>query len=870
VALVGLVLVGTPLAIGGMPVSVLVVSSGLAVLGALALLFGLGTARARALLGHPGLAALVLGLCWTAFQALPLPCDLVAALAPMSAEAVEAARDAWSGPDRPEIACTVSRAPGGTLREVVRGAALLAVFLSAALLALVGRRRIVYSLVAVSVVALAVASLGHLILDAERVWGLYTPRFARTTSVPGPVLNANSLAGMLVLGAPLLLAFGLEERRRRLPFFAASVLLLGLVVLTLSRGGIAAAVFVALAFPALGVFRRRPGTTSEPRGGRPWSQQTAVVGAGLVAAGGLAAGVWATAGGLEDELARQDLTKLELIAAAGAFALTAPTVGVGKGAFSTSFVEFYGVRARFEHAENFVAQWLAEWGFPVGIGILGLLALAMLRGLRRAEHRVDLAVWAGLAALTLQNLVDLGFEVPGVSLVAVAALGAVSTDRPRLHAVPSAAGRRRPRRLPRPHPVLFPALATLVVACFAVAAPVVLRVGRDRVAEERLARAVRSGDGPAATRILAEVIPWYPSEPSLYLLAGSRAMNVPDAGPLRMLNRAMTLAPGWAAPRVEAARWLWAFGRRDQALLELQQAAARDVSVAAPLLCALLERAPAPDLVDRALPRDDPDAREATLVAAAECVPERSPAALEIALRLVRQAPGYCRGHLFAGRRSMSAGVPQRESLAHFEAARRCAPDAVWPIAALGEALGSLGRHEEARAILEEGTRRFPEAAGLWEALARVEAAADEDEAMREAYAAFLAAQPVSGRALGRANALLSDLEATAGNHRRALAAAREAYRFEEDPSYLARVAKLAQRLDAPRLALDAFLTLCEDHGGWQGACRKAEAIRRAGRDAERKSSVPHRNQWNGPRSAATGVQRRSTLATQDEGAPPR
>ena len=94
-----------------------------------------------------------------------------------------------------------------------------------------------------------------------------------------------------------------------------------------------------------------------------------------------------------------------------------PYFGIGRGAFESVF-PFYRPspgNVVYTHAENFVGQWIAEWGPAVALAALGTLAWAFAPR-RLGVHRSAIAAgaWCGVVVLLVQNLVDLALEVPGV------------------------------------------------------------------------------------------------------------------------------------------------------------------------------------------------------------------------------------------------------------------------------------------------------------------------------------------------------------------------------------------------------------------------------------------------------------------------
>ena len=91
----------------------------------------------------------------------------------------------------------------------------------------------------------------------------------------------------------------------------------------------------------------------------------------------------------------------------------------------------------------------------------------------------------------------------------------------------------------------------------------------------------------------------------LALLAGTYAGSKghPDTG--RWLSVVMEEAPGWGAPHAVAARWLFARGQTDQALLEIREAEQRHAGSGHEVLCEVLKRFPRMEYIERAAPDED-------------------------------------------------------------------------------------------------------------------------------------------------------------------------------------------------------------------------------------------------------------------------
>lgn len=419
--LFGLVVVGTPLALGGLHTPVLA----LAAIATAALLGAVLRFERDRLTRLRGVAMLVLGagsatVLYTAFQAIPLPAGLVGFLSPETAliwsRSLSPLREA--GPRW----ITLSLDPVATRLEIVRGATYLGIYVSTLVLA---RRRsgtlIVERILVGGGVIMALVTLAHPALHAERVFGTYAPdaTYAFAQWHIAPLLNVNHLAGFCHVSFCIALHQTLTRREgllvRVLPM-CAGLLLLATNTWAASRAGSASIVLGALLVSGgVLVLRRAHG------GGGKLPVLVALGGVFGGAAVYLALFSEARIMLFED----QSLTKVTLIREAGALARAFPLFGVGRGAFESTFpaVRKLGGYVVFTHPENIAVQWASEWGLVVAIALGLVILFAMRWSVAAARSRPPVGAWAGLCALGVHNLADFNLEVPGIAIVAAVALG---------------------------------------------------------------------------------------------------------------------------------------------------------------------------------------------------------------------------------------------------------------------------------------------------------------------------------------------------------------------------------------------------------------------------------------------------------------
>lgn len=370
----------------------------------------------------PPPALVLLGLSLFSFlQALPLPAVLVAKLAPASAEV-------WAGALAPfkqagPSFVSLSLDPGATLVEALKWLLYAAAFVTAAALGASRGPSFGALVVFVSGVLIALSSLGHRLVGATTVYGLYTPigEFAREKI--GPLLNPNNLSGYLNVAA--FCGFGLLVMRRPpLPRWLTSLgvaLQLGALIEAASRGGLGGFVLGILTFGPLLIWARRQG---DPGLADRAQVRGLVIG---VVAGGIFLAMLGLAHTGFSVLSEHNIEKIKLLPWLRPMVAQHWLFGIGRGAFESVFPAFKFGQANviYTHPENFVAQWVSEWGVLVGLG--GLFALAWTlrpRELGLGRESVAVGVVAALLALLVQNLVDLGLEVPAIALAIVMALGA--------------------------------------------------------------------------------------------------------------------------------------------------------------------------------------------------------------------------------------------------------------------------------------------------------------------------------------------------------------------------------------------------------------------------------------------------------------
>lgn len=759
----------------------------------------------------PLLAVMLALVGWTALQAMPLPCGLVEWVAPTAAGHVltnrELLQDASAG------TCTLSWDPGSTRWEIAKGVAIVASFLSAWLLSAAGHRRKVLGAVAVSATLMAIVGLSHFAMGADAVFGVYEPRYTMARPVLAPLLNPNQLAGFLAMGVPVLAGLGLGTHHLalRLTWMLGALVCGATAVLTLSRGGVAGLVAGLVLLGALMLRRRRGGSRGASR--LAWM-------AGLSALI-LSAAAYLALEPVSREVASGDLSKLELIGQAAEFSLEQPWMGVGRGAFAAAFVQAGDLtQYRAEHPESFFVQWASEWGLPAALALLVILAVALVRAAGTLRSVEQAGALAAVGSVAVHELVDFSLELVGMAVVAAAVLGAAVAHHDR-----KAIRREKRAAQPTPAPLARSALPVAIAgaALLALLLPSLAR-GSVRSLQDELTAALQTGNHERFEEHLRYGLALHPSEPAIAVLAATEAVHRDDPRALHWLNRAMALAPSWPAPHALAARWLWARGARDQAMLELRAAATISPGAAGPFICdELAPREDAAAHIDRAAPVGP--LRPAFLAVAASCLPPRAPAAAEVDALLLEASPEAIHPRLRLARRLSEAGEVER-ALAEIEKLARAHPGErkVW--LTLAHVQLQAGDPEAAAQALRRAGRLPGPREPLLRTRARTEAAMGRYDAMSETLQTLRGLSMGSPERMAAASSLEGQLWKQAGRPASALRAFERAHRADPQRKRLELIARTAKEMGDRVRALRTYLKLCHTYPDVPRYCKIEQRLR--------------------------------------------
>jgi tetratricopeptide (TPR) repeat protein len=823
--LLALTILASALLLGSLHTPVL---AAIAVLAAVSM--GLLWYEAEPFLARPACTMLVmsgLGLvAYTGFQALPLPHSVVALLSPETADVWARALSPMHEPG-PSLV-TLSLDPIATRVQVLRGVTYLMAFLAAVRVAY--RTEGVVFLERVLVVcgiAMAVAALAHPVFGATKVFGTYEPAdpWAYDPRHIAPLLNSNHLAGYVNIGLMVSLAASLV-RRGSIPRPIAVVAALILIATNFwgaSRGGTGAMVFGILAtFAATLLVRRSERSYSLTR----LAPFAVMIGAGLII--GLSGAEHA-----KNELGSTDLSKLGLFAMAARLLPRFGLFGVGRGAFDPVFPS---VREGTEHwlwthPENVVLQWTTEWGLPVALASLGVLAWALRPRTMLTRSRPPIGAWMALVVLALHNLVDFSSEVPGVVLALAVCAAVVASG------TGGASAARRVDRWPSRPDMLVLGGAIATTAGIALTLPwSSVELDAERRAFHKLAVDSRV-DGAAFRERLRDAILRHPADAYFPFLGGLRALDGGDS-PIPWAARALERSPVYGRAHFVLARALY---RRNpsQARLEYRLACDQEqaltrlaVKDALPLVASFEDAMDLIPLSSRGI-----SMREALAPALSDRLPSTSARLDRDLVRLDPRSIGAQRRIARATLLDLSNDEPwcvdrKVECLEEGKGAalqiRSLSPESCEGEVLLAELVAASGDPEAALAGLERAAELSADAGTCLRAIVRLSASAQRTARADAALDRLIQLGCTSPAQCADNFAFAAQTELGRGNARRAFGLYKRA--AERDPTrdgFLQRVAELASAQGLHGEAFDAYTKLSQRDPGESRWAAAAESERK-------------------------------------------
>ena len=721
-----LLAVGPALALGGVHREVQLLGAGLSII-CLLLVWTHRRGSSRGL--HlPWFGALLLGLCaFTLLQLVPLPLGLLGLLAPATVEVLEVSLSKVGGVPG---AHPISLDPGFTLVEAAKLASFALAFIAAHnfYYRRRRRRRLMLGLVVTGISLTMTGFIGAVLAPGKPLL-LYTPEAGRAAGlITTSFVNPNN--GSAFLALCVLLAMGLaidsKDLQQKVLLGLAAVLLGAGVFLTVSRGGILSLAVGMSILTVLVLSARR----------RMDLGQAAAVVPGTVALIMLLSG-WLAYDHIVEEFSdittgnQGGLAKIKQWSSGAAMIAANPWVGVGRGAFMTSFPRYMKgdiPAGTYEYMENQYLQLPAEVGLIVGGGFILAAALAWLVWVRRGRQAgTTMAAGAALAAIAVHNLVDFNLELPGVALP-VALLGGVlsaaSLRRRRGHS--SGEDRRRERRkLRRIHTVIC--LSAVAVTALVLVANLISWPPMPRDDDRKL-QALANEKVPFKTfmEAAAQVIRRRPADYMPHLSAAHQAISAKDPRAIALLNRALFLFPASPKNHIQAARALLQFGHRRQALFEYRQALEAGATPNPVLRAAIPYCVEVADL--RALLPESADIHARAIKWLRKV--ENLKLAHWVAQHAYKNWAHYL--PVCLQRAEVLLALKDNDALT---ASRRCVEqDATLEgYALLARATALMGPKGEEISIFKEGCKHFPESVGLTEDLARAHLAHGQNKKALEA-----------------------------------------------------------------------------------------------------------------------------------------
>lgn len=740
---------------------------------------------------------LVAALAWTGFQLLPLPSALVGWLVPESVDAWQSYAALLGEPARTWMPMSLD--PGATRLELAKGAAIVAMFLTARVFAASHQRRRVLKAVAASAIAMALVAFAHKLAGATEVFGIYEPIYA-SSRLLAPLMNENHLGGLMALGTPIAvgLAIDAENLEERLGWALGAAICALAGLLSFSRGGMLALAIGITLFIA--VFATRLGQSD-----RSLLRSRTLP---ILTIGGLAIVLFAIGlegGDLARELSHRHNIAPKFEAAAAALPVIAshPIAGVGRGAFSAAFVDEQGTDKRFFHPENILVQWASEWGLPVALALFLIVAWSIGRGFRLRRSQAHLGGLAGLVAIGAQQFADFSLELVGVAVLAAATLGAVADSVAIRIEFPL-------RKL-----CLLLSILSLIGAALALS----LHGGDVFTLERRSRAALEDGNHLAARQMALKGLSLHPSEPIFALTGAEVAVREREASAGRWINRAQDLAPLWSEPHLLAARWLFSLGETDQALIEIREAEALRPGSARTTICSLLRENQDHAIALRAAPEGKDGAR--FLDRAAPCVPLRSSAGAlidEVARELdpnlsgpaIRQAR-----RLLAARRPLEA-VDILRGLSKLDRTGQLV---------LAEAYMQAGDPQAAAQAITPLLNSRELSGGALRSAASIYMATGDESELRLVTSRLRGQTGGKAKPLADVELFLGQLYESEERYALALRAYDDANRAHESREALVAIARVAETMGNRQRALLTYRRLCRSEGGKGAACSAAEKL---------------------------------------------
>jgi len=607
------------------------------------------------------------------------------------------------------------------------------------------------------------------------------------------------------------------ERERRVPralLVLGIALTLGVSITTASRGGLLSLVLGLLVFALL--------LRTTRRSGRPVDRLVPV----LALAGGAALAFLGATSETLQQLFSRDLGKLQMARWLGPLVADFPWTGIGRGAFESVFPAYRppGGNIVFTHAENFVLQWIAEWGAPItALALFGFAWSFAPRERLRKQSPLVLAMAVGIGTLLLQNLGDLGLEVPAVGIAVATVLGTIwgrSKKRGPELALPSSSWLGR-RSLLLVAPLLAWVLGGLLVASG------YRDIASDRERVHQLVQTTPPDRVSAREAALASMRR-HPADPYFPLVAALLEARE-GRNPWPWLNRSLERALVNPRAHLFAAELFHRLGRNGQALLALRMATEQEPTLSGSVATMALRISQDFEELVSVAPQGEQGAL--LLEDLAHRTDERAHG--ELRKRLYREAlvrdpsrPGPHEALGEARLREVEQGACDdrdaclREVEEHAAALERLSPRTSAAARLRARALAVRGRADEGERLLEGLCPRFTDDLACWKTRVLVASAANEAGRLGKAIDALLVRACVKTQECAAAAQFAGGLLAARGDHGAALGHFVRAAQQEPTERRWQQVADAAHRAGAYAQEIDALERIARLRGGADEALR--------------------------------------------------
>lgn len=380
----------------------------------------------------PLIAVLAAAFALTALQLVPLPRGLLEMLQPIGSSLRDDGAAVMGTSPWPSL----SLDPAGSLRALC----MLSTLLGAAWIALRisvserGRYRIL-SAVAVVGGLTALVVWVHVLVGAERLYGIYQPEHARPRFL-GPLLNDNHLGGFMAFCATVAAGLAMYTRQRSIlrVTWTLVVTLCGATAVAGTSRGATLSLIGGLGLAGVNLIGQRFFAGEGARSRRKtFTTSLPIV---VVAACTIFVIVYASAGDVSTQIARTTIdevhapnSKFAIWRSAAQLVDESPVLGVGRGAFEVAITRVHPAAAMwsFSHAENEYVQAIVDWGIGGGFVLVLLAAWLTTSALRRwRDGPLAAGALAAVAAIALQSSVDFGVEILGLALPVVVVLATLT------------------------------------------------------------------------------------------------------------------------------------------------------------------------------------------------------------------------------------------------------------------------------------------------------------------------------------------------------------------------------------------------------------------------------------------------------------